>query len=144
MSDYLRGVAIITAIYRHNLKILGLISSDSGMFQCVGINNAGSIQASVFLEVIPLGKCCNFLNIWVKEETISVEFLEPFSKNLKRFFKPSIIKSLLISFCLEFNLFCFVLFLFCVVFHPLTHFVSPLHAFYHHNSSLFPTTLSIT
>lgn len=40
---------------RHNLKILGLLSSDSGMFQCVGMNNAGSVQASAFLEVIPIG-----------------------------------------------------------------------------------------
>lgn len=45
---------------RHNLKILGLISSDSGMFQCVGINNVGSVQASAFLEVIPIGNCSLF------------------------------------------------------------------------------------
>lgn len=41
---------------RHNLRILGLLSTDSGMFQCVGVNNAGSVQASAFLEVIPIGK----------------------------------------------------------------------------------------
>lgn len=51
---------------RHNLKILGLISSDSGMFQCVGMNNAGSVQASAFLEVIPIGNFLTFLfhHIW--------------------------------------------------------------------------------
>lgn len=50
------SIMMITIIRRHNLKILGLLSSDSGMFQCVGINNAGSVQASAFLEVIPLGE----------------------------------------------------------------------------------------
>lgn len=42
--------------HSHNLKILGLISSDAGMFQCVGMNPAGSVQASAFLEVVPIGK----------------------------------------------------------------------------------------
>uniref|UniRef100_A0A1L8DK65 Putative axon guidance receptor dscam n=1 Tax=Nyssomyia neivai TaxID=330878 RepID=A0A1L8DK65_9DIPT len=35
-----------------NLKILGLIASDAGMFQCIGSNPAGSIQASARLEII--------------------------------------------------------------------------------------------
>lgn len=35
---------------------MGLISSDAGMFQCVGINPAGSVQASAFLEVVPIGE----------------------------------------------------------------------------------------
>ncbi|KAL7046588.1 hypothetical protein ACKWTF_002648 [Chironomus riparius] len=39
----------------HNLKILGLISSDSGMFQCIGTNSAGSVQASAYLEVLQIG-----------------------------------------------------------------------------------------
>lgn len=43
-------------LFRHNLKILGLISSDSGMFQCIGTNSGGSVQASAFLEVLQIGK----------------------------------------------------------------------------------------
>uniref|UniRef100_A0A336LNC3 CSON008464 protein n=1 Tax=Culicoides sonorensis TaxID=179676 RepID=A0A336LNC3_CULSO len=38
----------------HNLRILGLISSDAGMFQCVGTNPAGSIQASARLRIIEI------------------------------------------------------------------------------------------
>lgn len=43
-------------INSHNLKILGLISSDAGMFQCIGMNPAGSVQTSAFLEVVPAGE----------------------------------------------------------------------------------------
>ncbi|CAO1297536.1 unnamed protein product [Diamesa hyperborea] len=35
----------------HNLKILGLIGSDAGMFQCIGNNPAGSVQATAHLEI---------------------------------------------------------------------------------------------
>lgn len=45
--------------FSHNLKILGLISSDAGMFQCMGTNPAGSIQAAARLEVLTAG---NFLS----------------------------------------------------------------------------------
>ncbi|XP_055381759.1 neogenin [Condylostylus longicornis] len=40
----------------HNLKILGLLKSDAGMFQCVGSNPAGSIQASAQLKITQPGK----------------------------------------------------------------------------------------
>ncbi|XP_062542701.1 neogenin isoform X2 [Armigeres subalbatus] len=36
----------------HNLKIFGLIGSDAGMFQCIGTNPAGSVQAAARLEII--------------------------------------------------------------------------------------------
>ncbi|XP_017078508.1 neogenin isoform X3 [Drosophila eugracilis] len=39
----------------HNLKILGLLNSDAGMFQCVGTNAAGSVQAAARLRVVPQG-----------------------------------------------------------------------------------------
>ncbi|KAH8270881.1 hypothetical protein KR018_011285, partial [Drosophila ironensis] len=39
----------------HNLRILGLLSSDAGMFQCVGTNAAGSVQAAARLRVVPQG-----------------------------------------------------------------------------------------
>lgn len=39
----------------HNLKILGLIGTDAGMFQCIGTNPAGSVQASARLEIISTG-----------------------------------------------------------------------------------------
>lgn len=41
----------------HNLRILGLISSDAGMFQCVGTNPAGSVQAAARLRIIETGNC---------------------------------------------------------------------------------------
>lgn len=40
----------------HNLKIYGLISSDAGMFQCIGSNPAGSIQGSARLQIIEPGE----------------------------------------------------------------------------------------
>ncbi|XP_058066091.1 neogenin [Anopheles bellator] len=39
----------------HNLKIFGLIGSDAGMFQCIGTNPAGSVQAAARLEIIEPG-----------------------------------------------------------------------------------------
>ncbi|XP_037714460.1 neogenin isoform X1 [Drosophila subpulchrella] len=39
----------------HNLKILGLLNSDAGMFQCVGTNAAGSVHAAARLRVVPQG-----------------------------------------------------------------------------------------
>ncbi|XP_055311866.1 neogenin isoform X2 [Sitodiplosis mosellana] len=35
----------------HNLRILGLIETDAGMFQCIGHNSAGSVQAAARLEI---------------------------------------------------------------------------------------------
>ena len=43
---------------RHNLRILGLIASDAGMFQCIGSNPAGSVQASARLEIGQPSKFC--------------------------------------------------------------------------------------
>lgn len=82
---------------RHNLKILGLISSDSGMFQCVGMNNAGSVQASAFLEVIPLG---NFLLRFPFSQSFSVLY---FRFNLEFNFLFSFI------FFFSFSFLCFLL-----------------------------------
>ena len=48
-NDYMQIVS------GHNLRILGLISSDAGMFQCIGTNTAGSVQASARLEIISQG-----------------------------------------------------------------------------------------
>ncbi|KRG04575.1 uncharacterized protein Dmoj_GI19122, isoform B [Drosophila mojavensis] len=39
----------------HNLRIRGLLYSDAGMFQCVGTNPAGTVQASARLRVVPPG-----------------------------------------------------------------------------------------
>jgi neogenin len=39
----------------HNLRILGLINSDAGMFQCIGTNPAGSVQASARLQIVESG-----------------------------------------------------------------------------------------
>lgn len=40
----------------HNLKILGLLNSDAGMFQCVGTNPAGTIQSAARLEITEPGE----------------------------------------------------------------------------------------
>ena len=38
-----------------NLKILGLVESDAGMYQCVATNSFGMIQSSAQLIVLPKG-----------------------------------------------------------------------------------------
>lgn len=40
----------------HNLRILGLLSTDSGMFQCVGSNPAGTVQAAAKLQIVTPGR----------------------------------------------------------------------------------------
>lgn len=50
----------ISFVSRYNLKIMGLMSSDSGLFQCVASNAAGNVQTSAYLKVIDVGK--SFLN----------------------------------------------------------------------------------
>lgn len=37
--------------FSHNLRILGLLESDAGMFQCIGSNKAGSVQAAARLQI---------------------------------------------------------------------------------------------
>lgn len=49
-------IKIIIQHFRHNLRILGLIESDAGMFQCIGSNPAGSIQAAARLEIVTPSK----------------------------------------------------------------------------------------
>ncbi|XP_058986959.1 neogenin isoform X2 [Musca domestica] len=49
-NDYMQIIA------GHNLRILGLLQSDAGMFQCVGTNPAGSVQAAARLRVVQPGK----------------------------------------------------------------------------------------
>ncbi|EDW85568.2 uncharacterized protein Dwil_GK23150 [Drosophila willistoni] len=48
-NDYMKLVG------GHNLRILGLLQSDAGMFQCVGINAAGTVQAVARLRVVKPG-----------------------------------------------------------------------------------------
>ncbi|XP_075166730.1 neogenin protein frazzled isoform X3 [Haematobia irritans] len=45
-NDYMQIIA------GHNLRILGLLPSDAGMFQCVGTNPAGNVQAGARLRVL--------------------------------------------------------------------------------------------
>ncbi|XP_037952309.1 neogenin-like isoform X2 [Teleopsis dalmanni] len=52
-SDYMQLIA------GHNLRILGLLQSDAGMFQCIGTNPAGSVQAAARLRVVQPGKSKN-------------------------------------------------------------------------------------
>jgi hypothetical protein len=41
------------------LKILGLVASDFGIYQCIGSNPAGNVQAAASLTILPTGtvKC---------------------------------------------------------------------------------------
>lgn len=40
----------------HNLKILGLVASDRGVYQCLASNSVGNIQAAAQLTILPSGK----------------------------------------------------------------------------------------
>lgn len=42
-------------LLRYNLRILGLMSMDSGIFQCLASNPAGNIQAAARLTVVSSG-----------------------------------------------------------------------------------------
>ena len=39
----------------YNLKILGLVASDFGIYQCIGSNAAGNIQAAASLSILSTG-----------------------------------------------------------------------------------------
>lgn len=52
-NDYMQIIA------GHNLRILGLLQSDAGMFQCVGTNPAGSVQAAARLKIVHPGELAN-------------------------------------------------------------------------------------
>jgi len=41
---------------RNNLRIQGLMTVDSGIFQCIASNAAGNIQAAAHLTVLPEGE----------------------------------------------------------------------------------------
>lgn len=40
-----------TFVFRYNLRINGLLPIDAGIFQCMGVNPAGSVQASARLTI---------------------------------------------------------------------------------------------
>jgi neogenin len=65
----LSGLCIFEFIFNHNktellfqivrgtnLKILGLVELDSGIYQCVATNPAGNIQAGAQLKVVKKGE----------------------------------------------------------------------------------------
>jgi neogenin len=55
------GLSLITLpvskqiINGNNLKILGLVASDFGIYQCIGSNPAGNVQAAASLTILPSG-----------------------------------------------------------------------------------------
>lgn len=49
-SDYFKVVR------GSNLRILGLVEHDSGVYQCVASNSVGNVQAAAQLKVLPKGK----------------------------------------------------------------------------------------
>lgn len=66
---YRNGMAVVPDDYvqvvdGHNLRLLGLISSDEAMYQCMATSKAGTAQASVRLKVVEQGQGkmrCHFL-----------------------------------------------------------------------------------
>lgn len=49
-NDYLQ------VVNGYNLRILGLMEMDAGIFQCVGSNEAGNIQAAARLTIVQPGE----------------------------------------------------------------------------------------
>jgi neogenin len=43
----------------NNLKILGLVASDFGIYQCIGSNPAGNVQAAASLTIYSSGTKMN-------------------------------------------------------------------------------------
>lgn len=56
-GDVIRPNDYMKVVNGHNLRILGLLKSDAGMFQCMGSNAAGSVQAAARLQILEAGKC---------------------------------------------------------------------------------------
>ena len=48
-------ISIPQIINGNNLKILGLVASDFGIYQCIGSNPAGNVQAAASLTILPSG-----------------------------------------------------------------------------------------
>lgn len=46
-------------IFSYNLRINGLLPIDAGIFQCIGTNSAGSIQAAARLTINQPSECYN-------------------------------------------------------------------------------------
>lgn len=55
-GDVIRPNEYMQVVNGHNLRILGLIDSDAGMFQCVASNPAGSVQAAARLQIAQPGR----------------------------------------------------------------------------------------
>ncbi len=49
-------IFILQIVQGTNLKILGLVELDSGIYQCVATNPAGNVQAGAQLRVIKKGE----------------------------------------------------------------------------------------
>lgn len=58
-------------VYRNNLKIMGLLTTDSGLFQCFASNPAGNIQAVANLRVTGNVK---FYNIFIISSVLFIIF----------------------------------------------------------------------
>ncbi|XP_070134278.1 neogenin isoform X1 [Drosophila bipectinata] len=92
---WLKNGDVITAndymqlVNGHNLRILGLLNSDAGMFQCVGTNSAGSVQASARLRVVPQGVKIKKR----KSQGQSTKSLQTFDNPTRRHRKPNHNKS---------------------------------------------------
>lgn len=83
-SDYFQ------VIDGRNLRILGLVESDEGMYQCTATNNAGMIQASARLVISQTSKCKTNVELPSKNEygnlmesnlmqSVHITFPQPFS-----------------------------------------------------------------
>lgn len=52
-------ITIDLSLRRNNLRINGLLPIDAGIFQCIGVNPAGSVQASARLTINQPSEFCN-------------------------------------------------------------------------------------
>lgn len=66
----------------HNLRIVGLLPTDSGMFQCVGSNPAGIVQAAAKLQIVTPGTrlfiicVLNIFSMLFKKDFLKAFFLK--------------------------------------------------------------------
>jgi neogenin len=54
----------------NNLKILGLVASDFGIYQCIGSNPAGNVQAAASLTIYSSGTKMNRFSLPSSHSTV--------------------------------------------------------------------------
>ncbi|XP_046809643.1 neogenin isoform X1 [Lucilia cuprina] len=81
-GDFITPNDYMQLVGGHNLRILGLLQSDAGMFQCVGTNPAGSVQAAARLRIVQPGKLKNSRKS--QSQTTKSLYLDHLPPNMKK------------------------------------------------------------